>query len=77
MNKFKQVNIRFSQVSLSQQRLRYTDYTGANYLLVSRDDKFVTVSYMFKTASGVGVPIKTIDFNVSFVVEIECEEVVE
>lgn len=76
MNKYKQVNVRFSQPSLCQQRIRFSDYTGANYLKVVTDGNYLSIMYVFKTMNDEEVPIKTLLFNHNFVVEIECEEVV-
>lgn len=69
----KQVNIRFANQNLHQQRIRYTDNTAASHLEVSTSVEFITVTYMFNL-NGVSKPLKVLVFNTNHIVEIECED---
>jgi hypothetical protein len=70
----KQVNIRFVSQNLHQQRIRYTDYTGAAHLEVSATNEFITVMYMYAAADGSNRPLKVLVYNKQQVVEVECED---
>jgi len=77
MIKCKQANVRFTNQNLHQQRIRYSDYTGASSLCVILGKEFVTVSYMYKDAEGKEKPLKILNFNTSQLVEVDCEEIFE
>lgn len=73
----KQVNIRFKSQNLHQQRIRYSDYTGASTLSVAMNKDFITVSYLYKSQSNELKPLKVLTFNTNEIIEVESEESLE
>lgn len=72
----KQINIRFKNQNLHQQRIRYSDYTGASLLSVVMNQHFITVSYLYNSDTGLK-PLKVLTFNYNEVVEVEAEDSLE
>lgn len=73
----KEVNIRFINQNLHQQRIRYTELTAASHLEIKINPEFITIMYMYIDASGKSKPLKILIFNKQQVVEVECADGVQ